>query len=228
MNQAATEATVAIVDYGLGNLFSIHQACRHVGLAGHITSDAQAFRDADAILLPGVGAFPDAMEALERLGLVEPLKAMVAEGKPLVGICLGLQLLMQKSYEFAETPGLGLIEGTVERFDNPQGPNGTLKVPHVGWNRIDPPATRDWKNTPLEGIPAGTYQYFVHSYHVVPTDENVVLATTRYGDTIFTSSVLRDNVFACQFHPERSGPRGLDIYQNIKRFILQTKEHING
>lgn len=216
-------ATVAIVDYGLGNLFSVAQACRHAGLEARITGDAEAMRAADAILLPGVGAFGDAMAALGERGLDRTLVDLARAGKPLIGICLGLQLLMSESREFGDHPGLGLIEGTVERLPDATDAAGRrIKVPQVGWAPVRPAPGAEWAGTPLAGVPQAAYMYFVHSYRVVPRDPAVVLAETPFGGDAFCSAVAAGAVFGCQFHPERSASLGLGIYRNIARRIEET------
>jgi glutamine amidotransferase len=220
---------VAIVDYALGNLFSVKHACDHVGLDGAITSCKNEVLAADAVILPGVGAFGDAMDNLRRLDLVSPLRDLAQAGKPLIGICLGQQLLMSESYEFGRHQGLSLFEGPVVRFENPQGPHSILKVPQVGWNRIHrPPALSPrlagadpWLDTPLQGIAEGESMYFVHSFYVQPADTSVVLSTTRYGHIEFCSGLRRENVIAFQYHPERSGVQGMRIYQNLAAMIRQ-------
>lgn len=213
-------AHVAIVDHGLGNLFSVAQACRATGLAASVTSDRRVIELADAVILPGVGAFGDAMATLCRLDLVSPLRDLAAAGRPLIGICLGVQLLMTESGEFGRHEGLGVIPGHVVPLGNPREGGRRLKVPQVGWNRIASPAgvpADRWAGTLLHGLRDGEFMYFVHSYVVVPQDPSVILSTTRYGDVEFCSSVSSGNIFACQFHPERSGQRGLDIYGNLRR-----------
>ena len=216
-----SSAHVAIVDYGLGNLFSVAQACRSVGLASTITNDRRTIDQADAVILPGVGAFGDAMQTLQRLDLVGVLRDTPARGVPLIGICLGVQLLMSESQEFGRHQGLGLIEGEVIRLDNPQERGRRLKVPQVGWNRIHPSGggTERWSGTPLDGLHDGEFMYFVHSFVVVPEDRSVVRSTTTYGDVEFCSSVSSGPIFACQFHPERSGARGLQVYENLRKLI---------
>ncbi len=213
---------VAIVDYGVGNLFSVRNACLATGLAATITAEKPAILKADAVIVPGVGAFGDAMDTLRRLDLVRPLQDLAASGTPLIGICLGMQLFMSESEEFGRHQGLGLFEGPVIRFHNPRGSAGELKVPQVGWNRIRSPRVpedrherRGWVNSLLAGIDEGDYMYFVHSFYARPADRDAVLAVTQYGDLEFCSSVQRGNIFACQFHPERSGAAGLKIYRNI-------------
>jgi imidazole glycerol-phosphate synthase subunit HisH len=210
--------TAAIVDYELGNLFSVLHACERVGLNATVTSDAAEIRQADALILPGVGAFGDAMRALRERNLIDPILDVADSGKPLVGICLGMQLLMTESHEFGRHQGLGLIPGTVDRFVDPAGPHGTLKVPQVCWNQLHRPPGRGpdaWNDTLLEGLDEGTYFYFVHSYYVQPEDPAVVLSTTRYGDVEFCSCLQYRNLFACQGHPERSGGDGLQVYRNL-------------
>jgi glutamine amidotransferase len=207
---------VAIVDYGLGNLFSVEQACAFVGLNSIITNSRQDILDAAAVILPGVGAYGDAMLTLHHLDLVNVLRDIAESPKPLVGICLGLQLLMTESYEFGHHKGLGIIEGPVVPFDAPKEKEHLLKVPQIGWNRIFQPANGlRWHGTLLDGIDEGEYMYFVHSYTVQPQESNVILSTSHYGHIEFCSSIQHHNVFACQFHPERSGPGGIKVYQNL-------------
>ncbi len=218
-----TSPLIAIVDYGMGNLFSVARACEHVGLNTVITSDAGVVRKADGIILPGVGAFGDAMAALDTHGLSTAMRDAIKAGKPFFGICLGMQLLMEESFEFGHHQGLGVIAGSVVRFENPQTELGkTLKVPEVGWNAITPVQVGQvWDDTPLEGVSSGTEFYFVHSYYVIPTDPNVWLSVSRYGNITYCSTLRRENVFACQYHPERSGPMGLKMYHNFAKDFLQ-------
>lgn len=214
---------VAIVDYGLGNLFSIKQACAFVGLNPLVTNSRKDILGADAVILPGVGAYGDAMLTLHRLDLVNVLCDIAESAKPLVGICLGLQLLMTESYEFGRQKGLGIIEGPAVRFDMPKEKERILKVPHIGWNRIfEPKYGLRWHGTLLDRIDEGEYMYFVHSYIVQPQDSSVILSTSRYGHIEFCSTIQHRNVFACQFHPERSGPEGIKIYRNLEK-LLQRK-----
>lgn len=214
LNDAAYRA--AVVDYGLGNLYSVKLACDHAGLSASITSDRAEIERADAVILPGVGAFGDAMSALRRLDLVEVIQHAAAAGVPLFGICLGAQLLLTESHEFGIHRGLDIIPGEVVRLKNPLAEGQRLKVPHVGWNAIRRPAVAEasdpWQAGPLCGLPDGTYVYFVHSYILCPTDSGDIHSLTRYGDAEFCSAIQRKNVFATQFHPERSGVAGLDIY----------------
>ena len=227
-------ARVVIVDYGMGNLFSVMQACDRAGLRAVITSSPRELVAADAVILPGVGAFGDAMEKLTSLDLVSSLRDSAVSPKPLIGIGLGMQWLMTESREFGRHGGLGIIEGEVVSLEvSVDGPR-TLKVPQVGWNRIyavgsgrhsDAPEMSEtpWKSPMLKGLPNGQYMYFVHSFYPKPVDSSVVVSTTRYGDTEFCSGIRSGSVFACQFHPERSGPAGLRVYRNLAELITAPK-----
>jgi len=222
-DSSSLSGLVAIVDYGVGNIMSIQLACSHVGLSSVCTADKEMLQRASCIILPGVGAFGDAMATLRSLDLVEPLLDHARSGKMLVGICLGIQLLMTESFEFGRHKGLGLIPGEVVRFDNPRLCDRPLKVPHVGWNAVKPVGGRPPGDTLLQNVPPGSSMYFVHSYHVRPQSDDVVLTTTQYGDVTFCSSVALDNVTAFQFHPERSGEIGLRVYENIKKRLQTTR-----
>ncbi len=221
---------VAIVDHGLGNLYSVKHACLHIGLEAEITSSRRDILSADAVILPGVGAFGDAMATLHRLDLVSVLRDIAVSRKPLLGICLGVQLLMTESYEFGRHKGLGIIEGAVVRFDHPREGERILKVPQIGWNRIcrytptDNSGSDPWAGTLLEEVRDRERMYFVHSYVVQPQDSSVILSISRYGQIEFCSSVHRGNVFACQFHPERSGVQGLEIYRNLARQLQRAAQ----
>jgi glutamine amidotransferase len=207
-----SDKKVLIIDYKLGNLFSLNQALTNTGLNVSITSDANEIKTADSIVLPGVGAFGDAMKNLNALNLIDPICEFVATGKPFLGICLGLQLLFTDSEEFGLTNGIGLIKGKVRRFNNTNREGELRKVPQIAWNQIYKPKNRDWKDTPLSEIKQGEFMYFVHSFYVLP-DEPVVLSETNYDGQNFVSSVLKNNIFACQFHPEKSAHEGLKIYE---------------
>ncbi len=212
---------IAIVDYGMGNLRSVHKAFDAVGHAAKVTRDRRDIEEASHVVLPGVGAFPDCMANLERYGLIEPVRGAIGQGKPFLGICLGMQLLFTESEEFGTHKGLDIVPGRVRRFsfeaaDAPssdRAANDTLKVPHMGWNSLEIAAAAP----PLEGIRPGSYAYFVHSYYVEPVDRSVVSTLTEYGFT-FVSSIWRDNIFACQFHPEKSQTLGLRIIDNFGRW----------
>ena len=197
---------LAIVDYGMGNLRSVQKALERVGQAAEVTGDAERIATAPAVVLPGVGAFGACMQNLTRLGLVEPVRAAIAAGRPFLGICLGMQLLFDESEEFGPVRGLGVLPGRVVRFM----PAPALKVPHMGWNSL-----RVARRVPqLAGIESGTSVYFVHSYYPVPADPGVIATTTTYGPE-FASSVAHENVFACQFHPEKSQRVGLRLLENF-------------
>jgi glutamine amidotransferase len=192
-----------------------------------VTFSKKDLINADAVILPGVGAFGNAMKSLRELDLIEPLREISESGKILFGICLGLQLLMTESYEFGIHKGLGIIEGTTVRFEQPKNSKGVrLKVPQVGWNRIlkrVPENSDSWCDSPLKGIKHGEFMYFVHSYYIQPENDELTLSKSKYGNINFCSSVHSKNVFGCQFHPERSGPAGLNIYRNLKTWIINTK-----
>jgi len=213
---------VAIVDYGLGNLFSVKHACGHVGLAAEITSDCRKIMGADAVILPGVGAYGDAMDALRRLDLVQPLRDLAGEGRPLVGICLGMQLVMSGSDEFGWHEGLGLVSGRVVRFEHPEENGRSLKVPQIGWNRVRR-AGAAWEGGLLDGLKEGVHMYFVHSFYAKP-EEDVSVCTSRYGQIEFCSGLRKGGVWAFQFHPERSGPDGLRMYVNLARWLDERRQ----
>lgn len=213
---------VAIVDYGTGNLYNVHRACQHVGLQPAITASPEEVLAADGVLLPGVGSMPRAMARLDETGLSEALRSVSERGTPLMGICLGMQLLMEEGSEFTRHQGLGIFPGEVVRFPTRDENDVELKVPHIGWNSVRRPSacTEDpWRETPLEATPDGEYMYFVHSYRVVPADPRVSIGVSRYGGVEFCSAVSRGNTFGCQFHPERSGPHGLRIYREFARRV---------
>lgn len=205
-------AKVAIVDFGLGNLYNVLRGCQAVGLDAEVTSSPADVRAARGVILPGVGAFADAMRNLEARELVAPLVEAHREGKPLFGICLGMQLLMEESAEFGTTKGLGLCRGTVERI---APTDAAAKVPHVGWSAIELGGV----SSPIfDGIPDGSVMYFVHSFSVRPIDA-ISAATTSYGGTTIHAAVSTGSTFGCQFHPERSGELGLTMYRNFGKVL---------
>ena len=220
------KSKVAIINYGMGNLFSIKNACANVGLNAIITSSEDDILYSDAVILPGVGAFGRAMDNLKNLGLIDILKEIINKGKPFLGICLGMQLLMSKSYEFGEHQGFNILKGEVINFnDNLDHATKRCKVPHVGWNEIYPvDSGLCWENSLLNGLNPGDFFYFVHSYYVKPEDQGIVLTTTTYGDFEFCSSIQYKNICACQFHPERSGKKGMVIYKNLFNLIKRAEE----
>lgn len=197
-----------IIDYDAGNIRSVEKALLALGEDAAITRDKDTLLKADRVILPGVGSFGDAMDKLNAYGLVQIIREVIDQGTPFLGICLGLQLLFEKSEESPGVPGLGILPGEILRI--PDG--GGLKIPHIGWNSLKFP--HDGKL--FEGIDEEAYVYFVHSYYLKAADEEIVKATTEYG-TIIHASVEKDNVFACQFHPEKSSEVGLSILKNFIR-----------
>jgi glutamine amidotransferase len=202
---------IAIIDYGMGNLRSVQKGFENVGFDAVVTADPKIVLEAEKVVLPGVGAFRDCMNNLEQGGFVEPLLKVIQEGRPFLGICLGLQLLFTESEEFGLHQGLDVIPGRVVRFPERMMENGEkLAVPHMGWNQLQfrtrPPV--------FDGVQAGENVYFVHSYYVKPDDDSVVATTTGYGIE-FCSSIWKDNVVATQFHPEKSQEIGLKILKNF-------------
>ena len=210
---------IAIIDYGMGNLRSVLNAFRHFKADAKLTRDKKEIVQADGVVLPGVGAFRDCMTNLLHFDFSGPIHEVIDKGAPFLGICLGLQLLFTESTEFGRTEGLNIVEGTVERFpfghpsdENIDGPR--LKVPHMGWNNLKIRS----KAPNLEGVPDGAFVYFVHSYYVKPKDPDVIATTTDYGFP-FVSSIWKDNVFATQFHPEKSQKYGLKMIENFIRIV---------
>lgn len=200
---------IAIIDYGAGNLRSVAKAFERLGHSSVVTNEARVILEASAVVLPGVGAASNTMRSLEALGLVEPIRQVIAAGTPFFGVCLGLQVLLDGSEEGGWQDCLGVVPGVVRRL--PYG----IKVPHMGWNRV-----KQAGSLPIfEGIPDEAYFYFVHSYYVDPADQGAVAATTDYGIT-FCSVVVKDNIVATQFHPEKSGSLGLRLYDNFARLAM--------
>jgi glutamine amidotransferase len=205
---------ITIIDYGMGNLRSVQKGFERVGCEAVVTADPRVVLEADRIVLPGVGAFPDCMRNLEEGGFIEPLLRVIREGRPFLGICLGLQLLFTESDEFGTHKGLDVIPGRVVRFPDGMAEAGeTLKIPHMGWNQL-----AIGRRPPLfEGIEDQANFYFVHSFYVVPEDMGVVATTTTYGME-FCSAIWKDNIVATQFHPEKSQEKGLRILKNFGEF----------
>lgn len=197
---------IAIIDYQMGNLRSVQKAFERVGYAAAVTSDPTVIAQASKLVLPGVGAFADAMAELKHRELIEPILAGIDSGKPFLGICLGLQLLFERSWEDGDHPGLGVLQGEVKKFEIPS----EYKVPHMGWNVVD------WPRRPpiFQGIEEGSHFYFVHSYYVEPADPAVVAGVASYPGP-FCAAVWRDNLFATQFHPEKSQTAGLTVLKNF-------------
>ncbi len=209
---------IAIIDYGMGNLRSVHKAFEAVGHRAVVTRERRVLEDASHLVLPGVGAFADCMANLDRYALIDPIRAAIVKGKPFLGICLGLQLLFTESEEFGIHKGLDIVPGRVRRFAF--GTNDAigaslegrprLTVPHMGWNSLAIKVVAP----PLRGIETGASAYFVHSYYVEPRDPSVISTVTEYGIT-FVSSIWLENIFACQFHPEKSQAIGLRMIRNF-------------
>ncbi len=198
---------IAVIDYGLGNLRSVSKALEVVGARVKVTNSPEDITCACAIVLPGVGAFKRAMDNLTRLEILPSIVRAINQGKPFLGICLGLQILFTESKEHGSNRGLDLIKGTVKKF----GPG--MKIPHMGWNSIRF-KVQGARRKIFDGIPEGSYFYFVHSYYVEPKDKDVIVSTTDYGDE-FTSTVNKDNVWGVQFHPEKSEKLGLKVMENF-------------
>lgn len=199
---------IAIIDYGMGNLHSVSKAVERLGYEFIITGDADTIMRADGVILPGVGAFGDAMQHLQETGLDVVTQSYAASGKPLLGICLGMQLLFEQSAEFGVHQGLGLLQGEVVRFQ------GDFKIPHMGWNKL-----QFLQPSPIFHELEEGHVYFVHSYHVLPKDASQLLATGDYNGPV-TAIVAKDNVYGMQFHPEKSGSLGMQLLQN---FLALTK-----
>jgi glutamine amidotransferase len=201
---------ITIIDYGMGNLRSVQKGFEKVGYSAQVTDDPRVVEKADRLVLPGVGAFRDCMNNLRDGGFIEPIHQFIATGRPFLGICLGLQMLLSESEEFGQHEGLGIIPGRVTRFADDMVVDGeNLKVPHMGWNRIQ---HRDISL--FKSVPQDSFVYFVHSYYVQPEDSQLVAATTEYGIE-FCSAICRDNVMATQFHPEKSQQVGLTMLKNF-------------
>lgn len=196
---------IAIIDYDAGNIKSVAKALEYLGEVPVVTRDKEILRKADKVILPGVGSFGDAMHKLHEYGLVEVIKEIIENKTPFLGICLGLQLLFESSEESPGVKGLGILKGKIVRFSE----ENNLKIPHIGWNSLSYPK----KGTLFEGIAENSYVYFVHSYYL-QAEEDVVVATSEYGNLIH-ASVEKDNLFACQFHPEKSSEVGLAILRNF-------------
>ena len=211
--------TIAIIDYDLGNLFSVKQACDQFGYNTIVTDKIERISSADALILPGVGSFGTAMRNLNKKKLIEPLIRFANSGKPFIGICLGMQLLFSESNEFGLTKGLGLIPGKVIQIPNSSKKGNKIKVPHMGWNSlILSEGISNWKGSILQANHPQEEVYFTHSYMGVPSDKNNRLADCIYGDHRISAVVKNKNIIGCQFHPEKSGKSGLEI---LKQFIRQ-------
>lgn len=220
---------IAVIDYGLGNLRSVSKALESVGAEVKVTNNPESISRAKAIVFPGVGAFYRGIENLKRLGILPSIFKAIKEGKPFLGICLGLQLFFTESEEHGLHRGLGVIKGKVKKFVFSSKRYALsdirLKIPHMGWNKVKIKATHfhrcsESKIKIFKGIPDESYFYFVHTYYVKPEDKETIVATTEYGED-FVSVVNKDNVWGVQFHPEKSGDLGLKILENFCRYCLR-------
>jgi glutamine amidotransferase len=210
--------SITIIDYGVGNLLSVQRSFEHLGASVLITSDHKAILDANKVVLPGVGAFPNAMSALKKMDLISIIREIAFQKKPLLGLCLGMQLLMEESEEFELTAGLGLIPGRVIPVPQITILNVRQKIPHIGWNSLQPSTSNDdWGATLLKDIKPGESAYFLHSFMVKPTEQTNLIAETSYGGHKISAVLIKDQITGCQFHPEKSGELGLKI---LKRFML--------
>jgi imidazole glycerol-phosphate synthase subunit HisH len=211
------KSMIAIIDYGMGNIRSVEKGFLKIGADVKITSDPKVIADASGVVLPGVGAFRDCMANLDKLKLIDVIKKEIDKGKPFLGICLGLQLLFSESEEFGICKGLDIFPGRVARFNFdalPASPSGKLKIPHMGWN-----TAKIVRRPPIfDEIPDESYFYFVHSFYVIPEDMGITATTTDYGIN-FVSMIWKDNVFATQFHPEKSQKMGLKILRGFNSFV---------
>jgi glutamine amidotransferase len=209
---------VAIIDYGVGNLLSVRRGLEHVGAKVRVTSDPAEILAASRVVLPGVGAFADGMAELKRNGLDDTVREVAQRGLPLLGICLGMQMLLEESEEFGPSAGLGLIAGKVLPVPAIDSEGHPQKIPHIGWNALEFPLERkSWHGTPLQSVAPGDSVYFVHSFMASPDDPACRIADCLYGGTRIAAAVGSANVFGCQFHPEKSGDVGLAI---LKGFLL--------
>ena len=206
---------VVIVDYGIGNLLSVQRAVEECGAEASMSSEPDVITKADRVILPGVGAFANGMLALKSLGLIEVIRGIAADGIPLLGICLGMQLLLDESEEHGLTKGLGIIPGRVVPVPNLNPDGLPLKIPHIGWSSLIAHGSATWDGTVLQNLSTGDAVYFVHSFMAVPQDPTMRIADCLYGVNQISAVVSRNNVIGCQFHPEKSGKIGIKIIQNF-------------
>ena len=206
---------IAIVDYGAGNILSILAAFEKLGIQAIVTRGHEEIMSSDGLVIPGVGSYSHAMSKLKEYYLDDVIRDYSKLGRPILGICLGMQLLFSGSYEFGYTEGIDLLSGEVRRLELKD--RAMQKLPHVSWNGLETSSANNWKNSILDGIKEGEDMYFVHTYQAVPTDNNHILSYTKYSNSKFCSSIRSGNIFGCQFHPEKSGEKGLKIVFNFIR-----------
>ncbi|MFW9898753.1 MAG: imidazole glycerol phosphate synthase subunit HisH [Candidatus Thorarchaeota archaeon] len=202
---------IAIIDYEMGNLKSVNKCLKHLNVEALITDDKKEILEADGVILPGVGAFGDAMKQLKKKDLISVINQVVKEKKPLFGICLGHQLIFSKSYEMGYHKGLNLVKGEVIQFDISK----VDKIPQIGWNNVE---FLKRENFLIQGIPNNSYFYFVHSFYAIPENKEQIIGLTKYGEIEYCSIICNKNVFATQFHPEKSSKYGIMMYQNFVNF----------
>jgi glutamine amidotransferase len=209
------DSNIVIVDYGVGNIHNAIRAFKKFCPNTRLSGNPKIILQADALVLPGVGSFESGMQGLKKRNLIDPIKEFTASGRPIIGICLGAQLLLSTGYEFGTHSGLGITLGQVEKFPE----SGNVKIPHIGWGKIYPPKNTEWKDTILENVPKNSSMYFVHSYNLNPDSKDDVLAKAIYGGYEFCAAIKKGNIYGCQFHPERSGEIGLSIIKNFVESI---------
>jgi glutamine amidotransferase len=212
------EPLIGIIDYGLGNLYSVQNACSRAGIETILISSHDKLENVDGIILPGVGAFGDAMKRLREKDLSYSIVEKAKSGLPLLGICLGMQLLMDYSEEFGHYEGLGLIQGKVVKFKGEE--NSCQKIPQIQWNRVN---INPSNNYLFSDVPNGAFFYFLHSYYVIPVQAEVTAGITEYRQIEYCSAIQKGNIFGAQFHPEKSGAQGLNLFQNFKNYIKSGK-----
>ena len=201
---------IVVIDYDIGNVRSIVNAFKKFDITPILSNDREVILEADGVVLPGVGAFSHGMENLYKYSLVDSLKAYIKTNRPFLGICLGMQMLLEESEEFGKTEGLGFVKGKVVKLPV----KNSEKLPHISWNEIKP-KNIEWDNTILDGVIPNSNIYFVHSFVVVPNDKNNILSITEYGGFDFCSAIKKDNIYGCQFHPEKGGKVGLKVIENF-------------
>lgn len=211
---------IVVIDYGIGNIKSIKNAFEALGVEVILSREKDAILNADGVVLPGVGAFSHGMNNLIEYGLDDIIREYVKTNKPLLGICLGMQMMMEESEEFGITKGLGLIKGRVIKI--PVDQTKKIKLPHISWNEIKDKSV-DWEDTILEDVPRDSNMYFVHTFVAKPDHEDNILSVTEYANVEFCSSVKKDNIYGCQFHPEKSATKGLGIIKNFIKICKNLK-----